>query len=296
MSSILPAEQDSALGLSLTPHTSIASSVTCRNCGGPVGEQFCGSCGQRHALNVDPTLRDIVSDAADEFLSVDGKIVETLRRLITAPGALTAEHLSGRRARYVAPLRLYFTCSVLYFLLVAFTPSVDRRELQEIGRNATTLTAPTARNGAPTTGSTLLRGLARLQTDPAATARAMQVAGPRVMFALVPFFALLLYRAYRREGRRYPAHLYFALHVFSFYFLISIAQRLVKLTGLPGIVQVSSWIVGAAMVAYVALALERVYGTTRRRAVLRTALLLAQFTVVMSLTMAVTLLVMLGTA
>ena len=69
-----------------------------------------------------------------------------------------------------------------------------------------------------------------------------------------------------------------------------------KLTGLPGIVQVSSWIVGAAMVAYVALALERVYGTTRRRAVLRTALLLAQFTVVMSLTMAVTLLVMLGTA
>jgi uncharacterized BrkB/YihY/UPF0761 family membrane protein len=122
----------------------------------------------------------------------------------------------------------------------------------------------------------------------------MNVSGPRLMFALVPFFALLLQRAYRREGRRFPGHLYFALHLFSFYFLASVAQRLVGFAGIPWLVTASMWGILALMTAYITFALERVYGTTRRRALRRTVLLLVQFMIGMGAVAYVTLFVMLG--
>lgn len=52
----------------------------------------------------------------DEVLDVDGRIFRTIRLLFTRPGQLTADFLSGRRARYVHPLRLFLVVSGLYFL------------------------------------------------------------------------------------------------------------------------------------------------------------------------------------
>ncbi len=49
---------------------------------------------------------------------------KTLKLLFTRPGRLTREYLDGRRRRYVLPLRLYLTCSFLFFLVVKLTPAV----------------------------------------------------------------------------------------------------------------------------------------------------------------------------
>src|SRR5579862_1548148 len=92
--------------------------LVCANCGDVVPKRFCSNCGQEHVSVIVP-IRHILTDIADEFLKLDSKIVATLRPLFTQPGLLTNEYIAGRRARYVAPFRLYFIISAIYFLAFA---------------------------------------------------------------------------------------------------------------------------------------------------------------------------------
>jgi hypothetical protein len=96
-------------------------SEQCRNCGAPLTGPYCAQCGQFDAPS-DPTLRELLADAWDALTSLDGKLAASLRLLLTRPGALTVEYLAGRRARYLAPFRLYLICSVVYFLVAAAVP------------------------------------------------------------------------------------------------------------------------------------------------------------------------------
>src|SRR5262252_4987894 len=56
-------------------------------------------------------------EALHEFAHVDGKIIQTVKLLVTKPGRLTTEFLAGRRARFISPVRLYLTCSLIFFAL-----------------------------------------------------------------------------------------------------------------------------------------------------------------------------------
>src|SRR4051812_44943778 len=89
-----------------------------------VVSNFCSECGQR-AIDPDPTLREFVHEAAEGFLNWDGKLLGTLRLLVTAPGRLTQEYLAGRRVRFISPLRVYLTCSFLYFFVKAMLPDAQ---------------------------------------------------------------------------------------------------------------------------------------------------------------------------
>src|SRR2546423_11537437 len=71
-----------------------------------------------------PDVRELVVDAVSEFSGWDGRLASTLRALLQRPGMLTHEFLEGRRARYISPLRLYLTASLVYFLIAAAAPDV----------------------------------------------------------------------------------------------------------------------------------------------------------------------------
>src|SRR5262245_6647219 len=93
----------------------------CRNCGADLHGRFCHACGQK-AVSSEIRVHDLMHEGMEEFANVDGKVVRTLKLLVTKPGALTSEFLAGRRARYISPLRLYLTCSLLFFALAAVAP------------------------------------------------------------------------------------------------------------------------------------------------------------------------------
>src|SRR3954471_8943573 len=95
----------------------------CLNCGAPLAGPFCSECGQRD-IPPYPSTRELAVDAISEFSGWDGRLASTIRALVTKPGMLTLEFLEGRRVRYISPLRLYLTASVIYFLLAAGAPSV----------------------------------------------------------------------------------------------------------------------------------------------------------------------------
>jgi hypothetical protein len=174
--------------------TVAAARADCANCSAPINGAFCQTCGQK-AASPNVSLHDFFHEAFHEFAHVDGKIVQTLRLLLTKPGQLTREFLEGRRQRYISPLRLYLTCSLIFFALAAVAPKAERPVITISRVNGEAGLAPER----------------AIELRREATARANEALVhnlPRVMFLLMPVFGLLTWMFYRKAQRFYAAHLY----------------------------------------------------------------------------------------
>jgi hypothetical protein len=91
----------------------------CENCGAPLTGRFCSQCGQP-AIDYRRSFRHVIVDVLDSFLNLDSKFFATIGWLIVRPWHLTIEFLSGRRVRYLHPLRLYLLASILFFFAVSY--------------------------------------------------------------------------------------------------------------------------------------------------------------------------------
>ena len=89
----------------------------CSNCGTKLIGPVCHSCGQT-AESFHRPIWDLILDVLDGLFGLEGRLWRTLPPLMFQPGKLTRRYLSGARARYVMPFRLYLTASVLFFLAV----------------------------------------------------------------------------------------------------------------------------------------------------------------------------------
>lgn len=184
-------------------------------------------------------MHDFAHEAAHEFLHVDGKILNTVKLLVFKPGQLTKEFVEGRRTRYVSPLRLYLTFSLIFFFLAALNP---RGGVIRVG------TGPNA--SAPTNAEE------ERQADEVAHLLNKQM--PRLMFLLMPAFGLLTLAFYRRDHRYYVPHLYYAVHLHAFLFLMLSVVTLLGLTGRYG--KVAGSVLFFAFIPYHYVALRRFFG------------------------------------
>ena len=105
-------------------HHPARTDLACRNCGSQAPLKFCPECGQETTLHP-PTLGEFLHEFVGHYVALEGTLWRTLKLLLTKPGRLTREYLDGRRRKYVLPLRLYLTCSFLFFLVVKLTPSAS---------------------------------------------------------------------------------------------------------------------------------------------------------------------------
>jgi hypothetical protein len=81
---------------------------------------------------------------------------------------------------------------------------------------------------------------------------------PRIMFVLVPLLGAIIGLFYR--GRHYPEHLYFAIHLVTFVFLITLVAELTKFTYSFPVSAVARLISQLMIPVYAFFALRRVYG------------------------------------
>ncbi len=248
-----------------TPAQSLAASNPCLNCGTNIQLAYCPECGQRE-IDPDPTLREFLRELAEEMLHWDGKLLTTFRLLIAAPGQLTQEYLTGRRVRYISPLRVYLACSVLYFFLSAMIPKVPSRiqpghtGLAQFGNITLTIdgSSPLQKKLDSAKPVNTTGGAAGDALRKAVRSETLAAAIPKLMFVLLPIFAALMGIGFRNRRRRYPQHLAFALHVHAVLFLglaVMLAGRVSPLlrTG-------SSLMIGGLLGAYLMIAAKRVYG------------------------------------
>lgn len=88
----------------------------CLNCGATVEHRFCPACGQENLPPREGFVHMVTHFVFDLF-HFDGKFFETFKFLMRQPGFLSTEHLLGRRAAYLHPIRLYVFTSAFFFLI-----------------------------------------------------------------------------------------------------------------------------------------------------------------------------------
>ena len=246
----------------------------CVNCKSPATGKFCAECGQEikdHSVALGPLL----SDALAEFASWDSKLFRTSVPLLTRPGFLTNEYNAGHRVPFLSPLKLYLTISVLFFLILPFRmhtadivtvnpkPGASPIGLTVGGSGEKPLPATAAGYDAQQRAlppakrdsrfeQLVSRGALRARQSPQSFVSALVGDIPKMMFFLLPLFAVMLKLLYWRPKRLYVEHLIFLLHTHAFAFLL--------LT--PLLFLHPAWLLGSislALAVYVLAAMRAVY-------------------------------------
>jgi uncharacterized membrane protein len=221
----------------------------------------------------DPTVHELVGDAWQELSGYDGRIAATFKSLLH-PGRLTLEYLNGHRARYLSPVRLYLTLSVIYFVVAAAAPiSATNQPAQVQGPGQLKVGIWTTNDPAvPLTAEDRaelqkqmneawwpIRVLIQaIEKDPLAFRKRLFEIMPRVFFALLPVFAGIVWLFHRR--RRFPAALVFAAHLHAFAFLVFTLSEAAKFTQSAVIGAIVGLFVLVAFATYALRSLRTVFG------------------------------------
>ncbi len=202
----------------------------CPNCGHRfnVLDRFCAQCGQAVVLH-QPRFWEFVHEFISHYVALEGALWFSIKQLILRPGQLTVDYLAGQRARQVLPLRLFLTCSLLFFVV--------------LGVLGTTSPIDPVRAKDPAVAA----------FDAAALAWA-----PKAVLLALPFYAALLAGVFRSHRRAYGEHFVFALHLHAFWFLAAtLGLALNKLPGVWNWIEVLPWL---AILFYQPVALHRLHG------------------------------------
>ncbi|HCD51966.1 MAG TPA: hypothetical protein DEQ34_05940 [Balneolaceae bacterium] len=160
---------------------------TCLNCGSAEVQNYCPVCGQKAQPTRLP-LKLFFHDAIESLFNIDNRWLKTLRDLFIKPGKVTREYIEGKRARYLPPLRIYISISIIYFLAVQF---YDSSQVFFISFNA---------------ADQKIEGVGTV----------VQYS----LFFLVPLFGLILKLFYLKRKAYYVEYLIMALHIHTIWFVL----------------------------------------------------------------------------
>ena len=215
------------------------SESSCNNCDSqlPAGAHFCPACGQSIKESSRPWL-EFIRDTLTELLDFDGRMLVSMRMLLTRPGFLSYEYINGRRLSYTSPVRMYLVISlVFFFVLPLILPDTSASNPEH-----------------------------RISVD----------LYSKAMFLMLPLFALLLKLFYRHSY--YLAHLVFTVHLFSAMFIVfAITLSIETLADRYLVVLLIQLVLLIYMVAYSIIALHTTYQQTRSKSALKLLGLLLLF-------------------
>ena len=277
--------------------------------------KYCSHCGQRFEHQIHSVLH-FTREATEDLTHADSRLWSTILALLFKPGFLTREFLSGRRVRYLPPLRLYLVLSVLFFLVLGLIHHEPRLVTVKSGnRNPAVMLVPpdevedfAARPGetpqqrdervcnpdydgpAQSLVLPLLKQACRkfLADRGRAASEAFVHNLPRAMFIVLPALALVMKVMYRRPRRYYVEHLLFFLHNHAFGFLVFALLILATrfMPSAPG-----KWltsIVWLYVPYYLFVSMRCVYGQGRWATFAKLAVLSFTYLICAAITLAVT--------
>ena len=226
----------------------------CRNCDTPLEARYCPNCGQKE-VDLERPILVLLRELVYETFELDGRALRTLTTLIVRPGALTSEFLAGHRRRFTPPLRLYLVISLLFFFSATWI--AGQGGLLEHGQSVEEFTP----------------GQVQFLGDDL----------PRLMFLLLPLFALLLKLAY--FSRLYFDHVIFAVHFHCVaYIVLGLMLPFEQLASRQLLALLLQLLLLTYLCTYLVLALRRVYGSGWLAATLKCLAVLLAYVTLLSAT------------
>lgn len=102
----------------------IRTDKTCQNCSYVVENKFCPNCGQENTESRQ-SFHYLFTHFAEDLTHYDISFWKTIKALLLKPGMLTQEYLSGKRKKFVPPVKLYIFISFVTFFIPNILPNVS---------------------------------------------------------------------------------------------------------------------------------------------------------------------------
>ncbi|MFN3931273.1 MAG: DUF3667 domain-containing protein [Brevundimonas sp.] len=225
----------------------------CADCSASLHGRFCHLCG--HDSRPPPRrLRDLADDLLDNVFSFTTALPVTLKSMLLTPGAVPRAHMDGDRSRFLSPVKLYVTASLIFFLFMGLTGVVmlqvriektgdpwvriandeifaggfhglpywlqrPTNEAPDSEILAALEAASRQQEGADDFDRSSVIVLREFIQNPASVNNEIATWMPRALWLLMPVYALLLWPLYAR-GRLLIEHVIFSLWAHSLMFIL----------------------------------------------------------------------------
>lgn len=236
----------------------------CRTCGAKLHGRYCHDCGH-DSLPMARKLKDLGVEVIDSVFSYSSAVPRTAWTLIHEPGAVPDAQRAGDKTRFLPPVRLYLTASLLFFLFLGLsgiqlvqvefvrtgTPWVRSTSTQWQGGGfrfqfvalerrleqppdpailAAFDAASRQQSGADEFDRAVMGVMRDTAKDPSVLNRSLNNWVSRALWLMMPLYALLLWPLFAK-GRLLSEHLIFALFAHSIMFLMLTLGALWNLLG-----------------------------------------------------------------
>jgi hypothetical protein len=204
---------------------SLPLGTPCPNCATPLQGAWCHACGQK-AEKYDRSIWHLIAEAFEGLTHLDGRVWQTLPRLVLNPGQLTRDYLDGHRAVQIPPFRMFLVVLLAVFFAgqlslqahpvnVRLEPA-DTFIARDPADRAAFREAADAVRAKPSM-RWLVKGGEHAVKDPEALFTAMEHWGHQFAILLLPIAAVVMGPLFAwKRGVYLFDHLIFAMHSLSF--------------------------------------------------------------------------------
>ncbi len=258
----------------------------CLNCGAELTGIYCSQCGQKR-IPRRQTLGELFTNFVSSFISFESKFLRTGKYLLFHPGRLPLDYNAGKRERHYHPARLYVFISFVFFLLYNVIPDPKNKgivnysdqsssdfKMEDFDKEVAKYKSPkqydSAQQALPATErdgfwKSKIRKK-EIELDQRFKGRGHDFSQaftesftsnvPKMLFLLLPLFALILKALYIRKDFYYSEHLVFSIHYYNFFFL---AGSLMMVLELIPYLKFLNVVIFFWIGIYLLLAMKRVY-------------------------------------
>jgi hypothetical protein len=238
----------------------------CRTCHAKLRGRYCHDCGH-DSLPPARRLKDLGLDLLDSVFSYTAAAPRTAWALVRHPSEVPSAHRLGDRSRFLSPMKLYVTASLIFFLFLGVAkvamfqlqfvrtegaPWVRITDESFLGGGfrinplwlhrrldsapdrevvAALLQASRQQENATEWDRSAMRFIAVTAQDPSEINGVISTWMPRILWLLMPIYGLMLWPLYRR-GRLIIEHAILALWAHSLMFLLLVLGAVSNLVGI----------------------------------------------------------------
>ncbi len=254
----------------------------CASCGSKLNGRYCSNCGEKVNDPGDLSFLKFITQALDIFSNFDSKFLRSFWFLITRPGYLTLEYLSGRRINYRRPLQFFLVLNVLYFIFQPYTTlnifntnldsHISQQMYSQIAEGMVKQKI-TAENISYTDYSIKFNS-------------AIDKLSKSLIILNIPVYALIVFALGRKRRKFYGESIVFSVHIYSFILIINITVLLIIRAVDPGLVNNDTFLTILMFIIiflYIFASLKRAFFLNRTRLAVSSFILTVSFFAILAL-------------